>query len=211
MGRFSFHGVVPLAAAVGLAATLFVQTPREGAAEGRGASPTPTPTPAGQTLADLGSPIRLDVTATPSPYSERLFIDNTTIRAVAGQSELTTSRPSSSPTPSVIESRRATREIWRGEYRNQVGLILSLRERMKALDERLPDLWLQFYSEDDPARREDIVRRDLDGVIQERFEAEVLLAAAESALEEMRAAADAAGAEPGWFRDLDRMLRRDGE
>jgi len=195
-------------------AVALVATPWSGGTgQGRQGAPTPTPGPSKGTLADAGSLIQLDATATPSPAGPRIVIDNATVKAIAGETELTTSSPSATPGSGQwdpvrsVDQRKDRRTKWRQRYADHLRLILATRERLDALDLALPDLWLEFYAEDDPDRREALVRKRLDSALEERDDLDRRLAEAESTLDDIVNQAWADGAEPGWFRDLQHLLR----
>ena len=59
-----------------------------------------------------------------------------------------------------------------------------------------------FYSRDDPAYRDGVVKPKLDQSLRRREELERQLAQEEPVLEQIKVDARRDGADPGWFREL---------
>ena len=73
---------------------------------------------------------------------------------------------------------------------------------IEELDKEIPALWNQFYSWDDPAYRDGVIKVKLDRALARRKELEERLAVEEEALPKILDEARRDGALPGWFRGL---------
>jgi len=114
---------------------------------------------------------------------------------------------------SAISSMAGTRENavaaskgkrWRTEYRRQLQLVDSIKQRMAELNKVIPGLWNQFYAWDDPAYRDGVIKPKLDKAMREYDDLKDRLPGEEAKLPQILDHARRDGAEPGWFRDLRR-------
>jgi len=172
--------------------------------------PTPTTKPVSRSLADLAKRIRLrrpaGVGKTGSPS---IIIDNENLSQFSNAGSITmVNRPGAkqagSPTPATgVEPGRSSKEYWRGRYKQQLGLVQSLKKRLKDLSSEIPDLWNRFYAQDDPAYRDGVIKPKLDRDLQEDQALKKRLKKEEAKLPQILEDARRAGAPSSWFRDLE--------
>jgi len=97
----------------------------------------------------------------------------------------------------------AERKIyWQTAYKQQIELINGIYAQIEVLDEQIPGLWRDFYSWDDPAYRDGVIKPKLDEALARRQKLEVDLQTGETRLEEIKQKARRDGGEPGWFRGM---------
>lgn len=174
----------------------------------------PTPTPAPNSLAAAARQIRLR-RGTPTAGQKPLVITNKNLQGYAEKGSLTYSSGSTSATgsggPDGAEGKDSDQEkrsdkekraYWRGKYQDQKNKIADMQKRIQELDKEIPGLWTQFYSWDDPAYRDGVIKPKLDRALQERKELGDKLPAEQNKLEEILEQARRDGALPGWFRGL---------
>lgn len=178
------------------------------------AAASPTPRPAGgQTLKDIGKDTELKGGKDGTP----IVISNDNLAEIAEQGSVTAvekgagsgagRRPVRQPgqvtevesDPQHTDERR---RYWRGLYERQVELVEGLHRQIETLDREIPGLWRDFYSRDDPAYRDGVIKPRLDAAMERRQKAEEQLATAVPRLAEIKSQARADGAEPGWFRGI---------
>jgi len=94
------------------------------------------------------------------------------------------------------------KRYWQGQYTRQLELVASIKKQMEDLDFEIPGLWRDFYSWDDPAYRDGVIKPKLDAALLQRDKTEADLEKAETRLKEIKDEARQDGAEPGWFRGL---------
>jgi hypothetical protein len=179
-------------------------------------SPTPAPTPrpqGGQTLAGMAK----DTTLKGGGDGTPIVISNENLAEMAEQGSVT----SVTRGGTAADGRRPVRQgsdvtivepdpehtdererYWRNRYRTQVELVTSLQRQVEALDQEIPGLWRDFYSRDDPAYRDGVIKPQLDAALAQRQSLDEQLAAARPRLDEIKDQARRDGGEPGWFRDL---------
>jgi hypothetical protein len=185
-------------------------------------SPTPTPTPnpeAKQSLADVAKEKQLKGT----DKGKGIVITNENLSDYAAKGGLTTAtgskgsgenrRPvhqsgnaSGAPVtapPSGDAAREEERKrYWRSQYERQLKLVADVKQQIKVLDYEIPGLWRDFYSRDDPAYRDGVIKPKLDQALARSGQLEEQLKQEEARLGEIKAEARQDGAQPGWFRDL---------
>jgi hypothetical protein len=174
----------------------------------------PTTTPAPNSLAAAARQIRLR-RGTPIAGRTPLVITNKNLQGYAEKGSLTYSTGSGSATassgPDGAEGKASDKEkrsdeekraYWRGKYQDQKNKIANMQKRIQELDKEIPGLWTQFYSWDDPAYRDGVIKPKLDRALQERKELGDKLPAEQNKLEEILDQARRDGALPGWFRGL---------
>jgi hypothetical protein len=175
---------------------------------------SPTPRPAGgQSLREIGKDTELKGGKTGTP----IVISNDNLAEIAEQGSVTSvekgagsgagRRPVRQPGQvTVVESdpqhTDERRRYWRNQYESQVELIESLQRQIQILDQEIPGLWRDFYSRDDPAYRDGVIKPALDAAMARRQKLEEQLATAGPRLTEIKSQARADGAEPGWFRGI---------
>lgn len=180
------------------------------------ATPTQSPTPrpaGGQSLREIGKDTELKGGGTGTP----IVISNENLAEIAEQGSVTSvekgagsgagRRPVRQPGQvTVVESdpqhTDERRRYWRNQYESQVELIEGLQRQIQILDQKIPGLWRDFYSRDDPAYRDGVIKPELDAAMARRQKLEEQLAAAGPRLSEIKSQARADGAEPGWFRGI---------
>ena len=104
--------------------------------------------------------------------------------------------------PSGPDHSDERRRFWRGQYERQVDLIETLQRQIDNLDQEIPGMWSDFYSRDDPAYRDGVIKPKLDAAMARRQSLEQQLNEAKPRLTEIQDQARRDGAEPGWFRGI---------
>jgi len=199
-----------------LGATLLVATvvALAGAAE-----PTKTPTPntgSEQTLSDVAGEIELNKKA--AGDQESIVISNENLSTLAGKgriTEVTKAGPAQTGrgladvtgTGAGVEGEGAgyvetqeKKQYWQAIYGQQFSLIEDIRKQIDVLDYNIPGLWRDFYSWDDPAYRDGVIKPKLDEALAQRQKLEVDMQKAESRLDQIAADSRKDGGQPGWFR-----------
>ncbi len=184
-------------------------------------TPTPTPRPAGGTsLSDVAKGKELKGTED----GKAIVITNETISENSGKGNLTTAGGTTgtksgrepvrgvmtkdgrevkvvdASDPALKDEER--RQYWRGKYEQELNRIDALRRLLDNLDSEIPGLWQDFYSRDDPAYRDGVIKPRLDAALKKREEIEGQLSEAEPKLDKIKEDARKDGGEPGWFRGL---------
>ena len=77
-----------------------------------------------------------------------------------------------------------------------------MKKRLADLNREIPGLWTKFYSWDDPAYRDGVIKPKLDRDLQEAKELQKKIPEEEAKLDQIREQARRDGALPGWFRGL---------
>ncbi len=180
--------------------------------------PTPTPTAAAhpRSLAEVARRIRLQR----PPGRSTITISNDNLLEMGKGGHLTTASGTGAGVaveagPGVGEGEgeeeggppkgmEAKRQYWRERYRQQLKKVEEIRKRIQELDREIPRLWTQFYSWDDPAYRDGVIKPKLDQALAERDRLGKRLPEEEAKLPQIKEAARRDGALPGWFRNLDR-------
>lgn len=193
-----------------------------GATPVRSESPTPTPTPnpeAKHSLAEVAKEKELKGTE----KGKGIVITNENLSEYAAKGGLTTAtgtegtgtnrRPvhqsgsaSGAPVtvpPSGDTAREEERKrYWRSLYERQLNLVADIKHQIQVLDYEIPGLWRDFYSRDDPAYRDGVIKPKLDQALARSEQLEEQLKQEEVRLGEIKSEARKDGAQPGWFRDL---------
>lgn len=177
-------------------------------------TPTPGPTPTGkQTLTDVAKDKKLNKEAA-GDNGGPIVITNENLDDYASKGELTHIKGSiknvaEGPHAAGVvmvdpETQQANQRkyYWQQLYAQQMSKIGSLRRQIQQLDRDIPGLWNDFYSRDDPAYRDGVVKPRLDDSLKKREELEAQLAREEPKLERIKIDARRDGAEPGWFREM---------
>ena len=94
------------------------------------------------------------------------------------------------------------REYWRNLYLAAKQELRDAESDLTFLDEEIPRLWTLFYSTDDPAYRDRVIKPKLDDAINRRETAVFRIEEKGSALPKILTDAQKDGALPGWFRDI---------
>jgi hypothetical protein len=180
-----------------------------------GPATTPTARPAGgQSLNQIAKDTKLKA----PEHGEPIVISNEnlesmaaegSVTAISGQSESGRRPVRQAPGSESVVVRpdealdtAERRNYWRNRYEEQINLIESLQQQIQRLDKEIPGLWTDFYSRDDPAYRDGVIKPKLDEYMARRQSLEEQLAAARPRLGEIKSEARRDGAEPGWFRGI---------
>jgi len=184
------------------------------------ATPTPTPrptaapaimvlsasqrsAPSGGGLADLARGIKLRL-----PAGGGHVITNERVRELSRGVELTTSIPGA---PEQAEGNRldqakgeeeAKRQYWVGRYQDARREAESLQAEVARLEAETARLERDFYSRDDPAYRDGVIKPAWDQAIEDLRSNREKLEAARSEPDRVKDEALRDGAVPGWFRGL---------
>jgi hypothetical protein len=199
---------------LGLILVLGVITTMAGASE-----PTKTPTPntgSEKTLSDVAGGIELNKKAAGGQGS--IVISDENLSSVAGKgrlTEVTKSGPAQSKrgladvtgTGAEIEGQSSdfaetqeAKAFWQAIYGKQLVLLEDIRKQIDILDYDIPGLWRDFYSWDDPAYRDGVIKPKLDKALAQRQKLEVDLQKAQSKLDQISVDSRKDGGQPGWFR-----------
>jgi hypothetical protein len=178
--------------------------------------PTPTPRPAGgQSLSELARNKKLKGDQT-SAKDGAIVISNANISDYASKGGLTTAKPGTQTkltrgvhgggNVKVVDPEAAAANEkmtrWRQAYAQQLNLIASLERQIADLDYQIPGLWNDFYSRDDPAYRDGVIKPRLDRALVRRDQLARQLEEEKPKLRQIKEDARKDGAEPGWFRGI---------
>jgi hypothetical protein len=100
---------------------------------------------------------------------------------------------------------------WRSTYQKQIELVASIEEQIGKLDWEIPGLWRDFYAWDDPAYRDGVIKPKLDEALVRRQRLEDQLTVEQEHLDTIRRDARKDGAQPGWFRGIEKPTPRPRE
>ena len=103
------------------------------------------------------------------------------------------------------------KHFWRSTYKKQLELVASIEEQIANLDWEIPGLWRDFYAWDDPAYRDGVIKVKLDEALARRQRLEEQLKVEQARLEEIKKDARKDGAQPGWFRGIEKPTPRPRE
>ena len=92
---------------------------------------------------------------------------------------------------------------WRGSYVQQLERIAAIERQIAELDYQIPGLWKDFYSRDDPAYRDGVIKPKLDRALVRRDELAKQLEEERPKLQQIKEDARKDGGEPGWFRGIE--------
>jgi hypothetical protein len=203
-------------APIHLGAALLVATV---AAIAGASEPTKTPTPntgSEKTLSDVAGGIELNKKA--AGDQESIVINNENLATLAGKgriTEVTKTGPKQTGrgladvtgTGAGVEGEDAgyvetqeKKQYWQAIYGQQLSLIEDIRKQIDILDYNIPGLWRDFYSWDDPAYRDGVIKPKLDEALAQRQKLEVDIQKSESKLDQIVADSRKDGGQPGWFR-----------
>lgn len=184
-------------------------------------TPKPTTTPtakSGNDLSSVAGQIKLNKEAAGATGS--IVISNENLPELAGKGHVTeVTKPGSQsggrPLADVqgegagIEGEAAgyaetaeRKEYWQAAYTQQIEAIKTISLQIEILDQEIPGLWRDFYSWDDPAYRDGVIKPRLDELLARRQKLEVDLQSGQTKLQEIKQQARRDGGEPGWFRGL---------
>ena len=185
--------------------------------------PTPTPTPApngDRSLSDVAGKIELNTKAAGADGA--IVISNENLSELAGRghlTEVTKEGPSQNKrgladvqgTGAEVEGQAPgyadnleKKQHWQAMYQQQLNLVQDFRQQIDVLDYEIPGLWRDFYSWDDPAYRDGVIKPRLDEALAQRQKLEVDMQRAEGKLDQIQRDARKDGGQPGWFRGFDK-------
>jgi len=179
-------------------------------------SPTPTPRPAGgQSLTEVAKDKKLKGD-TKDTSGGSIVISNENLADYASKGGLTTASPGTQkklgrsvhagPGVKVVDSETAQTEermrYWQERYRQQLERIAAIKRQIEKLNFQIPGLWRDFYSRDDPAYRDGVIKPTLDRSLEQRDRLEAQLLLEQPKLDKIKVEARQDGAEPGWFRAI---------
>ncbi len=189
---------------VSLPATAILVTAILAAGPARGAEPTPTPaakkTPiviSNENLAEYAEKGRL---TTPSGSSSSKP-GQRPVHKNAG-SNTKTVQDGVADAPQIAKDDR--KRYWQKRYEQQLNLVGSIEEQIGILDYEIPGLWRDFYAWDDPAYRDGVIKVKLDEALARSERLEGQLKEEEERLGQIRTEARKDGAQPGWFRGMEK-------
>jgi len=177
-------------------------------------SRTPTPKPSGN-LSSVAGDITLNTEAVGE--SGGIVITNENLPALAEKgavTEVTKSgggqrargvadvQPGSLEGISAAADTTGKKNYWQTLYTQQIELLKNINLQIEVLDREIPGLWRDFYSWDDPAYRDGVIKPKLDEALAQRQKLEADLQAGQTRLDEIKVQARRDGGEPGWFRGL---------
>ncbi len=181
------------------------------------AKPTPTPTGSvaidllkgshagaearrGQPLSDVAKGIRLKF-----PEGETRRLTNESVKSLGEGVGLTTANPG--PAPRSGNTRRGpeperAKEAWQQRYQEARSRALYWDGEVKRLQSEVARLETDFYSRDDPAYRDGVVKPTWDKARSDLEIARQQQALSQKEPEEVVSQGSRQGAQPGWFRGL---------
>ena len=178
--------------------------------------PTPTPRPVGgQSLSELAKNKKLKGDQDGSKGGT-IVISNDNLSDYASKGGLTTAKPGAHTQTSrgvhagqnvrVVDPQSAEQSErmnhWRQTYTQQLDRIAAIERQIADLDYQIPGLWTDFYSRDDPAYRDGVIKPKLDRALVRRDELAKQLEEEKPKLQQIKEDARKDGAEPGWFRGI---------
>lgn len=99
---------------------------------------------------------------------------------------------------------------WRSVYQKQLDLVAAIEQQIEVLDREIPGLWRDFYSRDDPAYRDGVIKPKLDSALAARQKLDQDLQEARERLPKIVEEARRDGATPAWFRGLGKSNKDKG-
>ena len=183
--------------------------------------PTPTPAPkSDQSLSDVAGGIKLDRKAAGGEAG--IVISNENLADLAGKGHVTevtntgankssrgladvqgTGAEIEGQAPGYAENMEK-KQYWQAMYEQQLKFLQDISKQIDVLDYDIPGLWRDFYSWDDPAYRDGVIKPKLDEALAQRQKLEVDKKKAESELTDIKKSAQRDGGQPGWFRHFDK-------
>jgi len=169
-----------------------------------GADPTPTPAPrkspiviSNDNLSDYAAQGRVTTTGSTSSGSgkERRPVHHS---GTGDTSKTVQDAVTDAPQIAVDERRR----FWRDRYQQQLNLVGSIEEQISILDWEIPGLWTDYYSRDDPAYRDGVIKPKLDEALARSERLEQQLKSEQEMLDKIKVDARKDGGQPGWFRGM---------
>jgi hypothetical protein len=185
---------------------------------------TPTPTPVAKSekeLADVAGQIKLNTDAVGKDGA--IVISNENLSELAGKGTVTevTKMGAQHGSRSLADVRGDgagiegqadgyaenldRKQHWQNLYGQEIQKLKDISGQIELLDYEIPGLWRDFYSWDDPAYRDGVIKPKLDKALAQRQKLEVDLQNGKAKLGEIKTQAMRDGGEPGWFRGFDKL------
>jgi len=181
------------------------------------ATPRPTPTPAPVLTGGFGkTPAPEDASRKATP-KKKVRLTNETLVTESDKGKLSTSEVNTARTPSPGPRRgdekpetaeppapapgQGDEAYWRGEARRLRERVDALKETIARLEGEVTKLEADFYSWDDGAYRDRVIKPAWDKAREELATARKELPVAEKELTDLPDRARKAGALPGWLRE----------
>lgn len=179
------------------------------------AAPTATPTPVAPiellregrrpeaakptSLSDVAKGVKLRL-----PEGEGRVLTNDSVRQLSQGVELTTAIPYQAPPIGRVGggASEASKELWQQRYQYARWEAAQLEREIARLEGEAAVLETQFYSIDDPFRRDGVIKPQWDASVAALREARARRAAVAARPGQIIDEARRAGALPGWFRGL---------
>jgi hypothetical protein len=174
------------------------------AAGSPGADPTPTPAATkspivitNENLSEYAAQGRVTSTETATSGNAK---ERRPVHKSAAGDDSKTVQDAVADAPQIATDER--RKYWRDKYQQQVNLVASIEDQIRMLDYEIPGLWRDFYSRDDPAYRDGVIKPKLDEALARSSRLEKQLATEQETLDRIKVDARKDGAAPGWFRGI---------
>jgi hypothetical protein len=180
------------------------------------AHPRPTPTPEPRLTGGFGKAPATEPSARRAAEKKKLRITNQSLVTEPDKGRVSTSDVLPPPTPTP-RSRRARstpaaseeaseppeggEPYWREEARRARDRVATIREEIARLEVDVKKLESDFYSWDDGAYRDRVIKPAWDKAREELATARKDLPGAEKELADLPERARRAGAQPGWLRE----------
>jgi hypothetical protein len=179
------------------------------------ASPRPTPTPVPVLTGGFGKTPAPESTSRKATPKKKVRLTNETLVTESDKGKLSTSEVNTARTPSPRrgDEKPETAEppapapgegdeaYWRGEARRLRERVDALKETIARLEGEVTKLEADFYSWDDGAYRDRVIKPAWDKAREELATARKELPVAERELADLPDRARKAGALPGWLRE----------
>jgi hypothetical protein len=180
------------------------------------ASPRPTPTPEPRLTGGFGKAPATETSSKRAAEKKKLKITNQSLVTEPDKGRISTSEvvppPTPTPRPRRVRSTPAASEesaeppegseaYWREEARRARERVTAIREEIARLEVEAKKLESDFYSWDDGAYRDRVIKPAWDKAREELATARKDLPEAEKELADLPDRARKAGALPGWIRE----------
>lgn len=175
-------------------------------------SPSPSPTapisllinkgggatvPRGQKLSDVAKHIKLNL-----PADQPRRLDNSDIQRLSAGVQLTTAKAQEGgPAQPPLDLDESRKRYWQKRYQDAIKRSQEADARVAALQSEVARLQRDYYSRDDPAQRDGVIKPALDKALADLAAAQAQQEAAHEQPDAVLAAGHREGALPGWFRD----------
>jgi hypothetical protein len=182
------------------------------------ANPRPTPTPEPRLTGGFGKAPAAEPSARRAAEKKKLRITNESLVTEPDKGRVSTSEVVPPPTPTprsprtrvtpaasaseeAAEPREGGEGYWREEARRARERVATIREEIARLEIQVKKLESDFYSWDDGAYRDRVIKPAWDKAREDLATARKDLPEAEKDLADLPERARRAGAQPGWLRE----------